>query len=732
MKLAGQPLYSVDFRASGSDWGRCAGVVLVLVLLLLLGFILGGVPAFADGPSTDRANRQIKEVLAEKSQRTTVQRKISSQLLDSARDARLAEVDGSRQPPKADGSRQPRGPVASGRQQAADPDSVAELEMVTVDIRANVTAGVLARIRSLGGTVINSVPKYRAIRAHIPLAAVEPLAAHDAVQFIRPADEAVTRKDDTSEGDAAHGANLARTSHGVTGAGIGIGVISDGVRTLAERQASGDLPARVTVLPGQEGSGDEGTALLEIVHDIAPDAELYFATAYGGQAQFAANIEALCEAGADVIVDDIGYYREANLQDGLVAQGVNAATAGGCYFFSAAGNNGNLNDETSGVWEGHYAAGTSLVVEGETAGVRHDFGSDQEENPVRGLVRGTIVLQWADPLGKSANDYDLFLVDGDGNVIESSTDTQGGSQDPIESISLGFFAYSDARLVIVKVSGAGRYLRLQVFDRNLKIATAGNTYGHAAAENAVGVGYVDVRDAGGAGGVFDGTESVSSDSSDGPRRVFFQPDGEPVTAGDSTTTGGQKFQKLAKPDLAAAGCVSTATPGFSPFCGTSAAAPHAAAIAALMLEAAGGPGHVTLAELRAAMAGAALDIEATGVDRDSGAGIVMAPSAVTAVAIAPTDRNGAPTVTDALAARTLTAGSDAVAIDLAEHIHRSRQRHVDLHRGVERPGPADGHVERIRGDFDAGVAGPGRGQRARERSRRPECDGGLLGHGHGG
>ena len=302
MKLAGQPLYSVDFRASGSDWGRRAGVVLVLVLLL--GIILGGVPAFADGPSTDRTNRQIEELLAEKSQRTPAQRKISSQLLDSARDAQLAE---------ADGSRQPRGSFASGRQQAADPDSVAELELVTVDIRANVTAGVLARIRSLGGTVINSVPEYRAIRAHIPLAAVESLAALDAVQFIRPADEAVTRKDNTSEGDAAHGASLARTRHGVTGTGIGIGVISDGVSSLANRQASGDLPARVTVLPGQEGSGDEGTALLEIVHDIAPGAELYFATAYGGQAQFAANIESLCEAGADVIVDDIGYYEALHL-----------------------------------------------------------------------------------------------------------------------------------------------------------------------------------------------------------------------------------------------------------------------------------------------------------------------------------------------------------------------------------------------------------------------------------
>ena len=666
MVSAGQSSYTLDSRVSGREWGRRAGVVLTLLLLLgLLGLVLGGAPAFADGPSTGTADRQIEELLAAKSQRTPAQRKISSQLLNTASDAQLAEADGSEQPPTAEGSRQPRGSVASVRQQAVGPDSVAELELVTVDIRATVTAAVLARIRALGGTVINSVPEYRAIRARLPLTAVEQLAALDAVQFIRPADEAVTRKDNTSEGDIAHGANLARTRHGVTGAGIGIGVISDGVGTLADRQASGDLPARVTVLPGQEGSGDEGTALLEIVHDIAPGAELYFATGFTGQAQFAANIEALCEAGADVIVDDVGYPLEANLQDDLVAQGVNAATADGCYFFSAAGNDGNLNDGTSGVWEGDYAAGTSLVVGGETAGVRHDFGGGQEENPIKGSFYGTVVLQWSDPLGNSANDYDLFLVDGDGNVISSSTNTQDGSQDPFESISTGFFAYSDARLVIVKVKGDNRYLRLQAFDRNLEIATAGNTWGHAAAENAVGVGQVDVRDAGGAGGVFDGTESVRTSSSDGPRRVFFQPDGTPITAGDSTTTGGQEFQELSKPDLAAAACVSTATPGFSRFCGTSAAAAHAAAIAALMLEAASGPGHVTLAELREAMAGAALDIEATGVDRDSGAGIVMAPGAVTAVAIAQANRNGAPTVTDALADRTLPAGSDAVIVDLA-------------------------------------------------------------------
>ena len=410
--------------------------------------------------------------------------------------------------------------------------------------------------------------------------------------------------------------------------------------------------------------------MLEIVHDLAPGADLYFATGFSGQAQFAANIEALCEAGADVIVDDIGYFVEATLQDGIIAQGVNAATAEGCYFFSAAGNDGNLNDGTSRVWEGDYAAGTPLIVDGSTVGVRHDFGGGEEENPVQGrllplypqLFRGRVVLQWADPLGASANDYDLFIVGANGDVLRSSTDTQDGTQDPIEDIATEILV--DAHLVVVKVSGADRYFRLQAFGGLLGIATGGNTYGHSAAENTVGVGQVDVRTAGGAGGIFNGTESVAADSSDGPRRFFFEPDGTPITQGNFSSTGGEVLQK---PDLAAAGCVSTATPGFAPFCGTSAAAPHAAAIAALMLEAAGGPAHVTLAELRTAMTAttAVIDIEATGVDYDSGAGIVMAPGAIAGVAVAVADRNRAPAVTTTLADRTLPAGSDAVTIDLA-------------------------------------------------------------------
>ena len=670
-------------------WGPLGAVLAILLLAGPAG--AQQPPAQAGGDLPVRAVRQIRAILAEKAQRTPAQRKVSSQLLEAQRTPAQRTVNSQLLAEKArrtptqqklnsqlqDALRTPlQKPTVAGtfRLQATDPDAKnereateadAKNERVMVDIRADVTPTVLKRIRDLGGTVISSVPKYQAIRAQLPLRAVEMLAALDAIRTIRPADEAVTRKDDTSEGDVAHRTSLARRTHGVTGTGIGIGVISDGVRSLADRQASGDLPARVTVLPGQAGRGDEGTALLEIVHDLAPGAELYFATGEGGQAQMAVNIESLCEAGANVIVDDIGYVLEAAFQDDIVAQGVNAAVAGGCVFFSAGGNDGNLTDGTTGVWEGDYAAGTSLIVDGETLGVQHDFGSGMEANEVSGFRVSAIVLQWADPLGASANDYDLFLVNEDGDVIASSTDTQDGTQDPIESILSPFFDFSGLSVVVVKASGSDRYLRVHAFDGRLAIQTAGNLYGHSAAENAVSVAMVDVRTAAGSGNVFNGTESVRTNNSDGPRRIFFQPDGTAITAGNFSSTGGKLLQK---PDLTAATCVSTATPGFSTFCGTSAAAPHAAAIGALMLEAAGGPDLVTLAQLRTGMTSgtAVLDIETTGVDRDSGAGIVMALGAVDAVDLAVADRNGAPTVENAVSDRTYAPGAAAVNIDLED------------------------------------------------------------------
>src|SRR5439155_20751619 len=79
--------------------------------------------------------------------------------------------------------------------------------------------------------------------------------------------------------------------------------------------ALGEL-GNVTILPGQIGSGDEGTAMLEVIHDLAPGAQLYFATAVEGIGSFARNIRNLRAAGCDIIVDDVPYSNETPFQDG--------------------------------------------------------------------------------------------------------------------------------------------------------------------------------------------------------------------------------------------------------------------------------------------------------------------------------------------------------------------------------------------------------------------------------
>ncbi|NJL29887.1 MAG: hypothetical protein HC897_19325, partial [Thermoanaerobaculia bacterium] len=114
----------------------------------------------------------------------------------------------------------------------------------------------------------------------------------------------------------------------------------------------------VTAGPERNPGSSEGTALLEIIHDLAPGAELIFATGNGGQAQMAQNILALAAAGCDVIADDVFYFGEPPFQDGVIAQAVDQVSAAGVFYFSSAGNSGRLNAGTAGVWEGPFAAGS--------------------------------------------------------------------------------------------------------------------------------------------------------------------------------------------------------------------------------------------------------------------------------------------------------------------------------------------------------------------------------------
>lgn len=483
---------------------------------------------------------------------------------------------------------------------------------ILTDIKANVTDSLLEKIKANGGTIINQFPQYHAIRAWIPITAVEIIAADPDVQFIDNAAKAETHKSTTSEGDVSHNAPLVRAS-GYQGAGIKVGVLSDSVDNITTVKASGDLPSSVTVLQDAPGNSGEGTAMLEIVYDLAPAAPLYFATAWNGAASFADNIIALKNAGCKVIVDDVGYFNESPFQDDVISQAVSTVTAAGVLYFSSAANSGNVHSNASGTWEGDYVAGAPGPYPGSYL---HAFSAGQSLNQIT-QPSHIYTLFWADPLGGSSNDYDLYIMNSAGTILASSENIQNGIQDPYEYIYTNT-DYTGDYLVINKYAGDARFLHLASNRGRINYNTTGETHGHCTVDAAFGVAATSAHLRATA---FTGTEPVETFSSDGSRRIFYNADGSAITPGNFLHTGGRVRQK---PDIMAADGVACSAPGFSPFYGTSAAAPHAAAIAALLLSSG-----ADYTKIRDALTSTALP-SATW-NNYSGYGIIMADRALAAL-----------------------------------------------------------------------------------------------------
>jgi subtilisin family serine protease len=186
--------------------------------------------------------------------------------------------------------------------------------------------------------------------------------------------------------------------------------------------------------------------------------------------------------------------------------------------------------------------------------------------------------------------------------------------------------------VVVLFSGSPRALRVDTNRGTLSIATVGSTFGHNAGLNTVSTAATYWNSAKAGTKPFTGAANpIETFSSDGPRKIFYDPDGSQITPGNLlfATNGGTTLQK---PDITAADGVSTKTPGFLPFFGTSAAAPHAAGIAALVKSA---RPSLTNAQIKAILTSTTVDNMAAGVDRDSGYGIVMALPAVQAALALP-------------------------------------------------------------------------------------------------
>ena len=87
--------------------------------------------------------------------------------------------------------------------------------------------------------------------------------------------------------------------------------------------------------------------MMEIVADVALGSNQYFHTAVVSEQDFASGIQQLAGAGANVIVDDVGYADEPMFNDGVIAQSVDQVHNQGVLYASSAGNSGPIGFTTS-------------------------------------------------------------------------------------------------------------------------------------------------------------------------------------------------------------------------------------------------------------------------------------------------------------------------------------------------------------------------------------------------
>ena len=468
-------------------------------------------------------------------------------------------------------------------------------------------------LRSLGGELEVRADGYGHFVAWVPPAGIQALAKRPDVRIIRHVNPPFTDTGSVnSEGDAGHNANQARALLGLTGAGQLVGVISDGVTNLAASQALGDLPATVTVPGGCTGSGDEGTAMLEIVNDLAPNAALAFCGGGGGTAGMINAITTLAAIpGITIITDDLPHPQEPLFEDGPIAQAKQAAFAAGIFYTCSAGNRalehyqGNFN-----------CTGGNITIGPNTYECPHDFGGGDRRLRIQVGTGGsaTIYLQWAEAFGAAATDLDLYLLDTAGNVLASSTDTQNGTQDPAETATVNVPSGTFVDIVVDYVGGGSAptvFFDLRGFgSRFQEFNTPAGSINGASRQTEVYAA---------AAAQWSTPATIENFSSRGPIRHFFpaqltrnKPDG---TGLDGVTVTG-------------AGCFACPNPcppiTTCNFFGTSAATPHVAGVAALLLEM---RPTLTPAQVAQVLNDTAVDIDAPGYDLNAGFGRVDALAA---------------------------------------------------------------------------------------------------------
>jgi len=575
----------------------------------------------------------------------------------------------------------------------------------------------------------------------LPVSQLDAASAAAEVHSLRAAMSRTRSGAVTSQGDYVQHSSALRTTNALTGAGVTVGVLSDSydcyavyaannvpasgnagyasngfTATAATDISTGDLPSTVNVLeeaeagnggcmnygaPSQLPFGDEGRAMLQIVHDVAPGASLAFYTAENSEADFANGIGKLAAsvasggAGAKVIADDVGYFDEPIFQDGIVAQAIDAVEALGVPYFSAAGNDGTLAyDNTAPTFT---TVSTSAPNSGEHLLNFDTTGATTTTTlpvTIAALIPGeyvAIVVEWDQPYvtgapnsGGATSLVDLCItgaagtdeiIDYAGNAAVCSGANAAGSDSYQVMIignpanAAGNTAAETVNLVVGLVGnnpGPG-HIKILVEDDG-----AGSTINAFQTNSATIQGHPGAAGAAAVGAAFyfntpacsAGAAMLEAFSSEGGAPILFSSSGARLTApvirqkpdfvgpdgandtflGFTLASDGVTGGKL---NTTNASCQND--PSYPNFFGTSAATPHVAGIAALMLQA--NPA-VTPTEIYQALRSSALPMAAPSPNFQSGYGFVQADAAF---ALIPQVAPPAPTLS--LASTSVVAGA---------------------------------------------------------------------------
>lgn len=361
----------------------------------------------------------------------------------------------------------------------------------------------------------------------------------------------------TTEGDDILHTHEFRNSTHITGSGIKVGIISDGVTSLDKVVATGELPPDIHVLRNSIG-GDEGTAMLQIVHDIAPDAELYFHDRGSSQIEFVQAMDQLIGDGCQIICDDITYV-EPFFEDGYIARNIRdrILSYNVLYITSA----GNFAQE-------HYQAPFNGYMDQGYAW--HDFQASHGSKDLKFSApphsAGHIILQWDDRFSESSNNYDLFLYNDQMREIGRSVKIQDGDDDPMEYCRFinDQNCTKDFYVRVVQAGGENRTIELYVLPMGGNPVTLDpcvpedSMFGQQVVPEAISVGAV-IPD--------ENTTVIEPYSSRGPVTIKFP-----------------SPELRQKPDLVAPDnvLISTGSGVLGTFSGTSASAPHIAGLGALL------------------------------------------------------------------------------------------------------------------------------------------------------